>query len=92
MRRHADEDTDYGTVVWDVQRLIAGGRGGRTARDLLHTVAAVDATDGRVVGFSELVVPGDGLGDAQHYGTAVLPAIAVTASPLDEGGFDPPGA
>jgi ribosomal protein S18 acetylase RimI-like enzyme len=41
--------------------------------DLLRTVAALDATTGAVVGFSELVVPGDGKGDGQHYGTAVLP-------------------
>ncbi len=43
------------------------------AGDLLHTVAALDTADGSVVGFSELVVPGDGKGDGQHYGTAVLP-------------------
>lgn len=42
-------------------------------RDAEDTVAAVDRSDGSVVGFTELVVPGGGTGDAQHYGTAVLP-------------------
>ncbi|WP_262060378.1 GNAT family N-acetyltransferase [Streptomyces sp. STR69] len=68
------QDTDYGTVVWDVERLVAAAEAVARRGELLHTVAAVDTTDGRVVGFSELVVPGDGRGDAQHYGTAVLPA------------------
>lgn len=67
------DGTDYGTVAWDVERLIAAAEAVARRGELLHTVAAVD-TDGRVVGFSELVVPGDGHGDAQHYGTAVLPA------------------
>jgi GNAT superfamily N-acetyltransferase len=67
------EDTDYGTVVWDVERVLAAAEAVARRGDLLHTVAALDATDGRVVGFSELVVPGAGRGDAQHYGTAVLP-------------------
>jgi GNAT superfamily N-acetyltransferase len=39
----------------------------------LHTVAAVHRPTGDIVAFTELVVPSDGLGDAQHYGTAVLP-------------------
>ncbi|MGW1724142.1 GNAT family N-acetyltransferase [Streptomyces sp. NPDC002306] len=67
------QDTDYGTVVWDVDRVVAAAEAVARRGDLLHTVAAVDTADGRVVGFSELVVPGDGLGDGQHYGTAVLP-------------------
>ncbi|MER5750149.1 GNAT family N-acetyltransferase [Streptomyces sp. NPDC002088] len=67
------EDTDYGTVVWDVERVVAVAEAVARRGDLLHTVAAVDAADGSVVGFSELVVPGDGRGDGQHYGTAVLP-------------------
>lgn len=67
------EGTDYGTVVWDVERVVAAAEAVAKRGDLLHTVAAVDETDGSVVGFSELVVPGDGRGDAQHYGTAVLP-------------------
>ena len=36
-------------------------------------MAAVDESTGAIVGFSELVVPGDGKGEDQHYGTAVLP-------------------
>ncbi|MFF4833832.1 GNAT family N-acetyltransferase [Streptomyces sp. NPDC001315] len=67
------ENTDYGTVVWDVERVVAAAEAVARRGDLLHTVAAVDAADGSVVGFSELVVPGDGRGDGQHYGTAVLP-------------------
>ncbi|WP_329332123.1 GNAT family N-acetyltransferase [Streptomyces sp. NBC_00663] len=67
------EGTDYGTVVWDVERVVAAAEAVARRGDLLHTVAAVDTTDGTIVGFSELVVPGDGLGDGQHYGTAVLP-------------------
>lgn len=67
------EGTDFGRVVWDVERVIAAAEAIARRGELLHTVAAVDATDGSVVGFSELVVPGDGSGDGQHYGTAVLP-------------------
>ncbi|WP_371657650.1 N-acetyltransferase family protein [Streptomyces sp. NBC_00280] len=67
------EDTDYGTVAWDVDRVLAAAEAVAGRGDLLHTVAALDTTDGSVVGFSELVVPGDGQGDGQHYGTAVLP-------------------
>ncbi|WP_406491240.1 GNAT family N-acetyltransferase [Streptomyces sp. NBC_01604] len=67
------EDTDYGTVVWDVERVVAAAEAVAQRGELLHTVAAVDASDGSVVGFSELVVPGDGRGDGRHYGTAVLP-------------------
>lgn len=67
------EGTDYGTVVWDVDRVVSAAEAIGKRGDLLHTVAAVDTRDGAVVGFSELVVPGDGRGDGQHYGTAVLP-------------------
>lgn len=68
------EGTDYGTVVWDVERVVAAAEAVARRGELLHTVAAVDTANGSVVGFSELVVPGDGRGDGQHYGTAVLPA------------------
>lgn len=76
--RHAMDDmpmegTDYGTVVWDVERVVAAAEAVAGRGELLHTVAALDTEDGSVVGFSELVVPGDGRGDGQHYGTAVLP-------------------
>ncbi|WP_405885045.1 GNAT family N-acetyltransferase [Streptomyces sp. NBC_01136] len=67
------EGTDYGTVVWDVERVVSAAEAVAKRGELLHTVAAVDRSDGSVVGFSELVVPGDGRGDAQHYGTGVLP-------------------
>lgn len=67
------EGTDYGTVVWDVERVVAAAEAVAKRGDLLHTVAALDTADGSVVGFSELVVPGDGRGEGQHYGTAVLP-------------------
>ncbi|MET7687693.1 GNAT family N-acetyltransferase [Streptomyces sp. NPDC005483] len=67
------EGTDFGRVVWDVERVVAAAEAVARRGELLHTVAAVDATDGGVVGFCELVVPGDGSGDGRHYGTAVLP-------------------
>ncbi|MDX2600409.1 GNAT family N-acetyltransferase [Streptomyces caniscabiei] len=66
-------DTDYGTVVWDVERVVAAAEAIAKRGDTLHTVAAVHTTSGTVVGFSELVLPGDGTGEGQHYGTAVLP-------------------
>lgn len=66
-------DTDYGTVVWDVERVVAAAEAIAKRGDSLYTVAAVHASSGTIVGFSELVLPGDGKGDGQHYGTAVLP-------------------
>ncbi|MEV0389949.1 GNAT family N-acetyltransferase [Nonomuraea sp. NPDC050643] len=68
------DDTDYGTVHWDVDRVREAARTIANRGDLLHTVAAVAESDGSIAGFTELVVPGDGKGDAQHYGTGVLPA------------------
>jgi ribosomal protein S18 acetylase RimI-like enzyme len=56
-----------------VDRVVAAAEAVARRGELLHTVAVLDASDGGVVGFSELVVPGDGSGDGQHYGTAVLP-------------------
>ncbi|GAA5037654.1 GNAT family N-acetyltransferase [Streptomyces siamensis] len=67
------DDTDYGTVVWDVDRVVSAAEAIAKRGESLHTVAVLDRSDGSVVGFSELVVPGDGRGDAQHYGTGVLP-------------------
>ncbi|MEU9187141.1 GNAT family N-acetyltransferase [Streptomyces sp. NPDC048484] len=67
------DGTDYGTVVWDVDRVLSAAETIAGRGELLHTVAVVDTADGSVVGFSELVVPGDGRGDGQHYGTGVLP-------------------
>ncbi|MBW5480997.1 GNAT family N-acetyltransferase [Streptomyces bambusae] len=65
--------TDFGTVVWDLDRIRSAVAAVESRGDLLHTVVAVDASDGTVTGFTELVVPGDGKGDGLHYGTAVLP-------------------
>ncbi|MET9661611.1 GNAT family N-acetyltransferase [Streptomyces sp. NPDC006510] len=67
------DDTDFGTVVWDVDRVRSAATAVAARGELLHTVAAVDESDSTIVGFTELVVPGDGRGDAQHYGTGVLP-------------------
>ncbi|GGV94946.1 hypothetical protein GCM10015535_61320 [Streptomyces gelaticus] len=67
------DDTDFGTVTWDVDRVRSAAAAVAARGDLLHTVAAVDESDATIVGFTELVVPGDGKGDAQHYGTGVLP-------------------
>lgn len=69
--------TDFGTVTWDVARVRAAAAAIEKRGDFLHTVAAVSDIesniDATIAGFSELVVPGDGSGDAQHYGTGVLP-------------------
>ncbi|WP_203644128.1 GNAT family N-acetyltransferase [Streptomyces sp. SID14478] len=67
------DDTDYGVVAWDVEQVLAAAKAVADRGELLTTVAAVDASDGSIAGFSELVVPGDGKGDALHYGTGVLP-------------------
>jgi GNAT superfamily N-acetyltransferase len=67
------DDTDYGTVTWDVDRVLAAAKAVEQRGDHLYTVVAIDTGDGSIAGFTELVVPGDGTGDAQHYGTGVLP-------------------
>ncbi|MFI0355186.1 GNAT family N-acetyltransferase [Actinomadura sp. 9N407] len=67
------DDTDYGIVVWDVERVRAAAEAVADRGESLHTVVAIDESDGSVAGFTELVVPGDGKGDGQHYGTGVLP-------------------
>ncbi|MFF1737730.1 GNAT family N-acetyltransferase [Streptomyces sp. NPDC058247] len=67
------DDTDYGTVAWDVDRVRAVAKAVEERGEHLDTVAAVDTADGTVAGFTELVVPGDGTGDGEHYGTGVLP-------------------
>jgi GNAT superfamily N-acetyltransferase len=67
------DDTDHGTVTWDVERVRSAAQAIETRGDLLHTVAAIDETAGTIAGFTELVIPGDGKGDGQHYGTGVLP-------------------
>jgi GNAT superfamily N-acetyltransferase len=67
------DDTDYGTVTWDVDRVRAAAKAVEKRGQLLHTVVAVEESSGSIAGFTELVVPGDGKGDGQHYGTGVLP-------------------
>ncbi|AJE44185.1 GNAT family N-acetyltransferase [Streptomyces nodosus] len=67
------DDTDHTTVTWDVDRVRAAAKAIAERGDQLHTVVAVDTSDGSIAGFTELVVPGNGTGDAQHYGTGVLP-------------------
>jgi GNAT superfamily N-acetyltransferase len=67
------DDTDYGTVTWDVDRVRAAAKAVEKRGDHLHTVVAVDASNGSIAGFTELVIPGNGNGDGQHYGTGVLP-------------------
>ncbi|MEV6794478.1 GNAT family N-acetyltransferase [Streptomyces sp. NPDC051320] len=67
------DDTDYGVFTWDEQRVREAAEVVRKRGELLHTVVAVDESDDSIAGFTELVVPGDGRGDGQHYGTGVLP-------------------
>jgi len=65
---------DYGRDVWDVARTRQAAQLIANRGEHLMTVAAIDEANGEIVAFTELVVPGDGKGDAQNYGTAVLPA------------------
>ncbi|MEV0789893.1 GNAT family N-acetyltransferase [Kribbella sp. NPDC050459] len=70
-------DAPSGTIatpvdVWDVERTRYAAQLIAQRGEHLSVVAAVDGT-GRIAGFTEVVVPGDGKGDGQHYGTAVLP-------------------
>lgn len=67
------EDTDYGTVTWDVDRVLAAAKAVERRGDHLHTVVAIDTSNNSIAGFTELVIPGNGTGDGQHYGTGVLP-------------------
>jgi GNAT superfamily N-acetyltransferase len=67
------DDADYAPQTWDVERLHAAAAAIEKRGHFLYTVVAIDETDGSIAGFTELVVPGDGRGDAQHYGTGVLP-------------------
>ena len=65
---------DAATVpeVWDVPRLHAVAAAVAGRGDILHTTAAC-GPDGEIAAFTELVVPGSEEGEAQHYGTGVLP-------------------
>jgi len=66
-------DIDYGPENWDVDRVRHIAKVVERRGEHLLTVAAVEQSAGKIVAFTELVVPADGNGDAQHYGTAVLP-------------------
>jgi len=67
------DEADVEAEAWDVERVREIAAAIAKRGDILCTVAAVDAADGTIAGFSELVVRGTGTGDAQHYGTGVLP-------------------
>ncbi|MFF0294786.1 GNAT family N-acetyltransferase [Kitasatospora sp. NPDC004614] len=67
-------DTDFGVVVWDEARVLAAEKAVEDRGELLHTVAVVEEATGSIVGFTELVLPADRSGNAQHYGTGVMPA------------------
>ncbi|WP_250033075.1 GNAT family N-acetyltransferase [Paractinoplanes maris] len=76
--RKAMDDMPMGETAgipqpWTVERLHAVAAAVAGRGEHLVTTAVLDA-DGEIAGFTELVVPGDGTGDAQHYGTGVLPA------------------
>lgn len=64
---------EYGVETWDVERTRFVAQQVEQRGDHLATAAAVEVSTGKIVAFTELVVPGNGKGDAQHYGTAVLP-------------------
>ncbi|WP_431679546.1 GNAT family N-acetyltransferase [Kitasatospora sp. KL5] len=66
-------DTGHPAVRWDAERLRAAAEAVAARGELLHTVAVLAESDGAMVGFTELVLPGEGAGDGQHYGTGVLP-------------------
>lgn len=61
-----------GVDVWDVDRTRYAAQVIEQRGDHLSVVAVLDQK-GRMAGFTEVVVPGDGKGDGQLYGTAVLP-------------------
>lgn len=67
------DDTDYGTVRWDVEAVREAARAIADRGEHLDTVAVTAEDTGELVGFTELVVGADGTGDGQHYGTGVLP-------------------
>lgn len=62
-----------GADVWDVERTRHAAEVIAKRGEHLNVVAAVDRS-GLIAGFTEVVIPGDGKGDGQNYGTAVLPA------------------
>ncbi|HEV7962903.1 MAG TPA: GNAT family N-acetyltransferase [Actinoplanes sp.] len=68
------DDADVAPEPWDADRVRRVTAAVARRGDLLDTVAVVAEATGEIVGFTELVVPGSGTGDGQHYGTGVLPA------------------
>ncbi|MEV6012176.1 GNAT family N-acetyltransferase [Streptomyces sp. NPDC051976] len=67
-------EMDFGEVRWDVDRVREIAEAIARRGELLLTVAALSEADGSVAGYTELVLPGEGVGRAQQYDTAVLPA------------------
>lgn len=67
-------DMDFGDVQWDADRVREAAEVIARRGERLLTVAALSDADGSVAGYTELVLPGDGVGRAQQYDTAVLPA------------------
>lgn len=62
----------YPVDAWDNERTRHAAQVIEQRGEHLSVVAVLDNT-GRMAGFTEVVVPGDGKGDGQLYGTAVLP-------------------
>jgi GNAT superfamily N-acetyltransferase len=67
------DDADVASEPWDDDRVRRVTEAVAQRGDLLDTVVVVAEATGEIVGFTELVVPGSGTGDGQHYGTGVLP-------------------
>jgi GNAT superfamily N-acetyltransferase len=63
---------DLEPEVWDVERVRAVTAVVTDRGDRLETMAVRHEATGEIVAFTELVVPGAGTGDGQHYGTGVL--------------------
>jgi GNAT superfamily N-acetyltransferase len=68
------DELAYTPRPWTVDRVRAVAQAVADRGDHLDTVAAIEVESGAVAAFTEVVLPGDGRGDGQHYGTGVLPA------------------
>ncbi|WP_031070720.1 GNAT family N-acetyltransferase [Streptomyces sp. NRRL S-118] len=66
-------DLDYGSVVWDADRVRAMARVIADRGDSLLTLAAVH-DDGAMAGYTEILVPEGASSRVQQYDTAVVPA------------------
>jgi GNAT superfamily N-acetyltransferase len=66
-------DSGYAPEPWTVGRLHSVAAAVARRGETLCTTAVL-GPDGEMAGFTELVVPTGPAGDAQHYGTGVLPA------------------